>query len=66
MIELSYIQPKTGSFPGIECKATIMLDGKGMRKGKKRKNFWASPGGPGVKTPRSHCRGRGFNPWSGS
>ena len=24
------------------------------------------PGGPVVKTPRSQCRGPGFNPWSGN
>ena len=24
------------------------------------------PGGPVVKTPRFHCRGRKFNPWSGN
>ena len=24
------------------------------------------PGGPVVKTPRVHCRGHGFNPWSGN
>ena len=23
------------------------------------------PGGPVVKTPHSHCRGHGFDPWSG-
>ena len=23
-------------------------------------------GGPVVKTPRFHCRGRGFDPWSGN
>ena len=24
------------------------------------------PGGPGVKTPCSQCRGHGFDPWSGN
>ena len=24
------------------------------------------PGGPVVKTPHFHCRGRGFDPWSGN
>ena len=24
------------------------------------------PGSPVVKTPRFHCRGHGFNPWSGT
>ena len=24
------------------------------------------PGGPVVKTPRFHCRGHGFDPWSGN
>ena len=24
------------------------------------------PGAPVVKTPHSHCRGQGFNPWSGN
>ena len=23
------------------------------------------PGGPMIKTPRFHCRGHGFDPWSG-
>ena len=27
---------------------------------------WDFPGGPVVKTPRFHCRGRGFDPWSGN
>ena len=27
---------------------------------KKRRDF---PGGPVVKTPHFHCRGRGFDPW---
>ena len=29
------------------------------------KSLRESPGGPLVRTPRFHCRGRGFNPWSG-
>ena len=32
----------------------------------KRARFWEFPGGPVVKTLRFHCRGRGFNPWSGN
>ena len=24
------------------------------------------PGGPVVKTPSFHCKGRGFDPWSGN
>ena len=24
------------------------------------------PGGPVVRTPRFHCRGHGFDPWSGN
>ena len=27
---------------------------------------WDFPGGPVVKNLHSHCRGRGFNPWSGN
>ena len=27
--------------------------------------LWDFPGGPVVKTPCFHCRGHGFNPWSG-
>ena len=27
---------------------------------------WDFPGGPVVKTPRSQCRGPGFDPWSGN
>ena len=32
------------------------------------KKVWAGdfPGGPVVKTLRSHGRGQGFNPWSGN
>ena len=26
----------------------------------------SSPGGPVAKTPESHSRGSGFNPWSGN
>ena len=32
-------------------------------KRKKQEDF---PGGPVLKTPCFHCRGRGFDPWSGS
>ena len=28
--------------------------------------LWDFPGGPVVKTPRFHCRGCGFDPWSGN
>ena len=27
---------------------------------------WDFPGDPVVKTPRFHCRGHGFDPWSGN
>ena len=27
---------------------------------------WDFPGGPVVKTPRFHCWGHGFDPWSGT
>ena len=30
------------------------------------RNDWDFPGGPVVKTPSFHCRGRGFNPWWGT
>ena len=33
-------------------------------RGKKEKRDF--PGGPGVKTLGSQCRGPGFNPWSGN
>ena len=32
----------------------------------KHNYLWDFPGGPAVKTPRSQCRGPGFNPWSGN
>ena len=28
--------------------------------------YWDFPGGPVVKTPSFHCRGLGFDPWSGN
>ena len=32
-----------------------------------QKSFnWDFPGGLVVRTPRFHCRGRGFDPWSGN
>ena len=27
---------------------------------------WEFPGGPVVRTPSFHCRGYGFDPWSGN
>lgn len=30
------------------------------------KSLRETPGGPLVRTPRFHCRGRRFNPWSGT
>ena len=27
---------------------------------------WEFPGGPAVRTPSSHCRGPGFDPWLGN
>ena len=33
-----------------------------LKKKKEKEDF---PGGPVVKTPRSQCRGHGFNPWWG-
>ena len=32
----------------------------------KDNRIWDFPGGPVVKTPCFHCRGCGFNPWSGN
>ena len=32
----------------------------------KVKSIWDFPGGPVVRTPRFHCRGQGFDPWSGN
>lgn len=31
----------------------------------KNQSIWGLPEGPGTKTPLSHCRGAGFNPWLG-
>ena len=30
------------------------------------RNYQEFPGGPVVRTPRFHCRGPGFDPWSGN
>ena len=32
----------------------------------KNRSIWGLPEGLGTKTPRSHCRGPGFNPWLGN
>ena len=32
----------------------------------KNQSIWGLPEGPGTKTPLSHCRGPGFNPWLGN
>ena len=34
--------------------------------GIKGSGLWDLPGGPVVKTPCFHCRGPGFDPWSGN
>ena len=37
-----------------------------IKKTTNNKCWWDFPGGPVVKTPCFHCRGHGFNPWSGN
>ena len=31
-----------------------------------KKMWWEFPGSPVVRTPRFHCQGPGFDPWSGN
>ena len=39
---------------------------KGLGKDVKLKISRDFPGGPVIKTPRFHCRGHRFDPWSGN
>ena len=36
------------------------------KENKRKENPGNFPGGPVVKSPRFHCSGRGFDPWSGN
>ena len=45
-----------------------IVDAMGRRKQgcNVKKSGWEFPGGPVVRTPCFHCRGPGFDPWSGN
>ena len=44
----------------------VTCDGEGSREMSQKANHRDFPGGPVAKTPRSQCRGPGFDPWSGN